>query len=238
MDERAFLAELASRRALVTDRARTAEVREALAAALADARAASVHRPPRRPSASEPFENVPLDPSPADAALRPAPGGASPAKRGASPRTAVPSSRSRGSTSIASSLSAYSRRRSVTFASPRDEHDDAVRLSADSVGAAAAAGVSSSSSASLRGSQNRGVGPGTAALADAQTSAGRRLRFSAPAAAAASASPPNPDRRIGARPSAAATTADRARARTPPRDPIDLAGYSASRATRPPAASP
>ena len=31
MDERAFLAELASRRALVTDRARTTEVREALA---------------------------------------------------------------------------------------------------------------------------------------------------------------------------------------------------------------
>ena len=178
MDERAFLAELASRRALVTDRARTTEVREALAAG---ARPMPVARPstalPRRPSASESSENVPLDPSSADVALRPAPGGASPAKRGARPRTAVPSSRSRAS--IASSLSAYARRRSVTFASPRDEHDDAVRLSAESI--AAGAGVTSSpSSASLRGSRTRSVGPGTSALADAQTSTNRRLRFSSP----------------------------------------------------------
>ena len=163
MDERAFLAELASRRALVTDRPMP------------------VARPstalPRRPSASESSENVPLDPSSADVALRPAPGGASPAKRGARPRTAVPSSRSRAS--IASSLSAYARRRSVTFASPRDEHDDAVRLSAESI--AAGAGVTSSpSSASLRGSRTRAVGPGTSALADAQTSTNRRLRFSSP----------------------------------------------------------
>ena len=178
MDERAFLAELASRRALVTDRARTTEVREALAAG---ARPMPVARPstalPRRPSASESSENVPLDPSSADVALRPAPGGASPAKRGARPRTAVPSSRSRAS--IASSLSAYARRRSVTFASPRDEHDDAVRLSAESI--AAGAGVTSSpSSASLRGSRTRSVGPGTSASADAQTSTNRRLRFSSP----------------------------------------------------------
>ena len=178
MDARAFLAELASRRALVTDRARTTEVREALAAG---ARPMPVARPstalPRRPSASESSENVPLDPSSADVALRPAPGGASPAKRGARPRTAVPSSRSRAS--IASSLSAYARRRSVTFASPRDEHDDAVRLSAESI--AAGAGVTSSpSSASLRGSRTRSVGPGTSALADAQTSTNRRLRFSSP----------------------------------------------------------
>ena len=178
MDERAFLAELASRRALVTDRARTTEVREALAAG---ARPMPVARPstalPRRPSASESSENVPLDPSSADVALRPAPGGASPAKRGARPRTAVPSSRSRAS--IASSLSAYARRRSVTFASPRDEHDDAVRLSAESI--AAGAGVTSSpSSAQLRGSRTRSVGPGTSASADAQTSTNRRLRFSSP----------------------------------------------------------
>ena len=178
MDERAFLAELASRRALVTDRARTTEVREALAAG---ARPMPVARPstalPRRPSASESSENVPLDPSSTDVALRPAPGGASPAKRGARPRTAVPSSRSRAS--IASSLSAYARRRSVTFASPRDEHDDAVRLSAESI--AAGAGVTSSpSSAQLRGSRTRSVGPGTSASADAQTSTNRRLRFSSP----------------------------------------------------------
>ena len=245
MDERAFLAELASRRALVTDRARTTEVREALAAG---ARPMPVARPstalPRRPSASESSENVPLDPSSADVALRPAPGGASPAKRGARPRTAVPSSRSRAS--IASSLSAYARRRSVTFASPRDEHDDAVRLSAESI--AAGAGVTSSPSSAL----NSAV-PEPARLARAPPRRPTRkpppivdCASRAPAAAAASASPPNPDRRIGARPSAAATTADRARARTGPRrrtrkaqrDPTYPAGYSANRTTRPRRASP